>query len=119
MRIQSTGVKSRAPNREKVLCRITTGRVRLHDVAALAAHVDVVDFGGGGDAGGLGDDREDVRAVLEGAPVLVGVDGELQLGVGAAGAAKADVDGGVALHGELSPLELASSSHGVSAVVML
>mmetsp|Transcript_36076 Transcript_36076/g.87668 ORF Transcript_36076/g.87668 Transcript_36076/m.87668 type:complete len:452 (+) Transcript_36076:385-1740(+) len=59
-------------------------RVRLHDVAALPLHVEVEDPSVLRDGVGAALDAEDVRAVLEGAAVLVGVDRQLEKRVRAA-----------------------------------
>mmetsp|Transcript_14763 Transcript_14763/g.37564 ORF Transcript_14763/g.37564 Transcript_14763/m.37564 type:complete len:467 (+) Transcript_14763:172-1572(+) len=53
-------------------------REDLHDVAALAFHVQVVDLGGGQHTFGARTNRKEMRAVLEGAAVLRSVDGQLQ-----------------------------------------
>ena len=57
---------------------ILGGRVGLHNVPALAPDVEVVNLGSRADLGRARLHGEGVRAVLEGAAVLVGVDGQLE-----------------------------------------
>ena len=66
--------------------------VRLHDVAALALDVQVDDVCVLRDAERPRLDLQHVGAVLEGAPVLVGVDRQLEQRVGAAAAVEEKVE---------------------------